>query len=217
MLTFVTTNAGKVAEARAYLDDDVAQSSYDYPEIQAEELARVAAHGARSAYRQIGGPVLVDDSGLGISAFDGFPGPYSAFVEDHLGIERIWRLVEPEDDHSATFRTVLAYCDGEGFDPSPEPVDRGARRGQDRRVEDRATATTDEQVDPGELPVKLFEGVVPGTLVAPRGEGGFGYDPLFEYDGQTFAELSTDEKNAVSHRGRAFGRFAEWYAGRDSP
>jgi len=62
--------------------------------------------------------------------------------------------------------------------------------------------------------VKLFEGVVPGRIVAPRGEGGFGFDPVFEHDGRTFAELSTEEKNAVSHRGRALARFAEWYAGR---
>ena len=56
------------------------------------------------------------------------------------------------------------------------------------------------------------EGVVPGEVVAPRGEGGFGYDPIFEYDGTTFAEMDPTEKNAVSHRGRALEKFAEWYA-----
>ncbi|OTE98725.1 non-canonical purine NTP pyrophosphatase, partial [Halorubrum sp. SD612] len=54
----------------------------------------------------------------------------------------------------------------------------------------------------------------PGRIVAPRGDGGFGYDPIFEHDGETFAEMDTDRKNAVSHRGRALEKFAEWYADR---
>jgi XTP/dITP diphosphohydrolase len=211
MVTFVTTNAGKVREARDYLDDPVDQHAFDYPEVQAADLATVAAAGARAAYRELGEPLFVDDSGLTIDAFDGFPGPYSSFVEDTLGVERVWRLVEPEDDHGAAFRAVIAYCDGEPFEASPEPVDTG-RRGQDQGVEERDAATTDAQVDEsGEVPVKLFAGTVPGTIVPPRGDGGFGYDPIFEYDGRTFAELDPREKNAVSHRGRALARFAEWF------
>jgi XTP/dITP diphosphohydrolase len=233
MLTFVTTNLGKVAEAREYLGQDVAQEAFDYPEVQAADLATVAAHGARAAYEHLGGPVIVDDSGLTVSALGGFPGPYSSFVEDTLGVERVWRLAEPEGDRSAAFRAVVAYCDGDGFAATPEPVDRGERRGQDLAADERDAATTDEQVlsggdggddagtngstteDGSQPPVKLFEGVVPGDIVAPRGEGGFGFDPIFEYDGRTFAELATDEKNAVSHRGRALGKFAEWYANAD--
>jgi XTP/dITP diphosphohydrolase len=61
---------------------------------------------------------------------------------------------------------------------------------------------------------ETFEGSVAGTLVAPRGEDGFGYDPIFEYNGKTFAEMDTEEKNAISHRGRALEAFAEWYGGR---
>ncbi|MFB6166511.1 MAG: non-canonical purine NTP pyrophosphatase [Haloarculaceae archaeon] len=235
MLRFVTTNEGKVREAREYLGDEtVTQLDFDYPEIQSADLGAIAAHGARAAYRHASEPVIVDDAGLFVEAFDGFPGPYSAYVEDTVGVERLWRLTEMEDDRSAAFRGVVAYCDGELFAASPEPVDResetrpkGAsrtgragseatreRRGQDQHADERATATTDAQVDDGDLPVKLFEGYVPGEIVAPRGEGGFGYDPIFEHDGRTFAELSAAEKNAVSHRGRALARFAEWYAER---
>ncbi|MFW6435862.1 MAG: non-canonical purine NTP pyrophosphatase, partial [Halovenus sp.] len=65
-----------------------------------------------------------------------------------------------------------------------------------------------------QLPVRLFEGVAPGKIVAPRGDGGFGFNPIFEFDGQTYAEMSTAEKNAISHRGRALAKFAEWYAQR---
>ena len=130
MVTFVTTNAGKVTEAQEYLDDPVEQVAFDYPERQADDLATVAAHGARTAYRHVGGPVIVDDSGLTIDALDGFPGPYSSYVEDTLGIERVWNLVADEDDRSAAFRGVIAYCDGDPFEATPEPVDTD-RRGDD--------------------------------------------------------------------------------------
>ena len=217
MLNFVTTNPGKVREATEYLGDEVVQFDFDYPEVQADDLGAVAAHGARSAYRAADGPVIVDDAGLFVDAFDGFPGPYSSYVEDTVGVDRVWRMTQPEADHGAAFKTVIAYCDGEGFAATPDDVDRGAdRRGDDLAADDRGAATTDEQVagSGDALPVKLFEGRVPGEIVAPRGEGGFGFDPIFEHDGSTFAEMSTEEKNAVSHRGRALAKFGEWYAER---
>jgi len=177
MIRFVTGNEGKVREAREYLDESVEQVEYDYTEIQGD-LKDIALYGARETFEAAGDdePVLVDDTGLFVEALSGFPGPYSAFVEDTLGIERVWRVVENEENNRAAFRTVLAYYDGE-------------------------TAET-------------FEGSVRGRIVAPRGEGGFGYDPIFEHDGQTFAEMGTAEKNAISHRGRALAKFADWYHGR---
>lgn len=214
MVNFVTTNPGKVSEAQEYLDDGVEQMDFDYPERQAEDLATVAAHGARAAYRHAGEPVIVDDSGLTIDTLGGFPGPYSSYVEEKLGIERVWELAKQEDDRSGAFRAVVAYCDGDPFEATPEPVDTN-RRGQDLAADERGEATTDEQVSGAELPVRLFEGVAPGTIVEPRGEGGFGFDPIFEYDGRTYAEMSTEEKNAVSHRGRALAKFAEWYENAD--
>jgi len=210
MVTFVTTNPGKVQEAREYLDAPVEQEAFDYLEPQADDLATVAAHGARAAHRHVGGPVVVDDSGLTIDALGGFPGPYSSYVEKTVGVERVWDLVRQEDNRDGAFRGVVAYCDGDSFEATPEPVDTG-RRGQDTTVADRPEATTDQQVADDGLPVRLFEGLAPGRIVAPRGESGFGYDPIFEYDGQTFAEMDTEEKNAVSHRGRALAKFAEWY------
>ena len=214
MIRFVTTNPGKVAEAREYLDEPVEQLDFDYPERQAEDLAAVAAHGARAAYRHAGEPVIVDDSGLTIDALDGFPGPYSSYVEDTLGIERVWELAKREADRSGAFRAVIAYCDGGTFEATPEPVDTD-RRGDDLAAAERPGATTDEQVQGEQLPVRLFAGVAPGTIVAPRGDGGFGFDPIFEYDGKTYAEMDTEEKNAISHRGRALAKFAEWYANAD--
>lgn len=176
---FVTGNEGKVREAREYLREPIEQVAYDYTEIQADDLGEIAARGAREAFAELGGGegVVADDTGLSVEALDGFPGPYSAYVEDTIGIEAIPRLLADEEDRRARFRTVVAYADSEG--------------------------------------VETFEGSVGGTIVSPRGEGGFGFDPIFEYDGRTFAEMGVEEKNAISHRGRALEAFAEWYAGRD--
>ncbi|WP_435117921.1 non-canonical purine NTP pyrophosphatase [Halolamina sp. C58] len=208
MLRYVTTNPGKVREAEEYLgDDSVAQLDYDYTEVQSDDLGTIAARGAREAYRHAGEPTLVDDAGLFVRALDGFPGPYSSYTEETIGVERTWELAREEEDRAASFRCVLAYCDGEGFDASPDPVD----------VDDRvaaAAAGPDADDEAEALPVKLFEGRVRGTLVEPRGEGGFGFDPIFEHEGTTFAEMDEAEKNAISHRGRALAKFAEWHAER---
>lgn len=208
MLHYVTTNPGKVREAEEYLGSDtVSQFDFDYTEIQSDSLGAIAAHGAREAYREVGEPTLVDDSGLFIRALEGFPGPYSSYVEDTVGVERTWRLASEEEDRGASFRCVLAYCDGEDFDATPDPIDR------DDRVAAAAAGPDGEESD-DVLPVKLFEGRVRGTMVEPRGEGGFGFDPIFEHEGKTFAEMNAEEKNAISHRGRALAKFGEWYAER---
>jgi len=190
-IRFATGNDGKLREARDYLEGiaTVEQVDYDYTEIQSASLEAIAAHGARETYRHLQGQadadgvegvdspvdgVLVDDTGLFIDALGGFPGPYSAYVENTVGVERMWGLAREEDDRRAHFRTVMAYADETG--------------------------------------VETFTGSVAGTLVAPRGDEGFGYDPIFEYNGQTFAEMVAAEKNAISHRGRALAAFADWLA-----
>ncbi|WP_096389782.1 non-canonical purine NTP pyrophosphatase [Halopenitus persicus] len=208
MLTYVTTNPGKIREAESYLpDESIDRLAYDYTEIQSDDLGPIAAHGAREAYRHAGEPVVVDDAGLFIEGLGGFPGPYSSYVEDTLGVEGVWEVASELADRRAAFRCVLAYCDGEEFAATPDPIDR-----EDRVA--AAAAGPDADADRAALPVKLFEGYVPGTIVAPRGDGGFGYDPIFEHDGTTFAEMATERKNAVSHRGRALAKFAEWFAQR---
>jgi XTP/dITP diphosphohydrolase len=215
MLRYVTTNEGKVDEAVDCLgEEEVAQLAYDYTEIQSDDLGAIAARGAREAYAHAGEPVIVDDAGLYLDDLGGFPGPYSAYVEEALGVGRVGRLARGEEATRAHFRCVVAYCDGEGFAATPEPVDHGDRRGHDLAADERASATTDETVAGGNVPVKLFWGAVPGTIVKARGEGGFGYDPIFEHDGRTFAEMTPAEKNAISHRGRALEKFAEWYQDR---
>jgi XTP/dITP diphosphohydrolase len=221
VLRYVTTNPGKVREAERYLSaGSVERLDFDYPEIQAPELGPIAAQGAREAYRHAGEPVLVDDAGLFVEGLDGFPGPYSSYVEETLGIERVHDVAADLDDRRAAFRCVLGYCDSDDFAASPDPVDRGDRNAAAAAGPDGEESGSDggdggdAETPADALPVKLFEGYVPGRIVAPRGEGGFGYDPIFEHDGETFAEMDTDRKNAVSHRGRALEKFAEWYADR---
>ncbi len=58
--------------------------------------------------------------------------------------------------------------------------------------------------------IKLFQGTVDGILVNPRGTMGFGFDPIFEYKGRTFAEMDTEEKNLLSHRSKSMNKFIKW-------
>ena len=58
--------------------------------------------------------------------------------------------------------------------------------------------------------ILVFRGVLPGTIVAPRGEEGFGYDPIFEHGGRTLAEIPLAEKSRISHRARALEAFRAW-------
>ena len=58
--------------------------------------------------------------------------------------------------------------------------------------------------------IRIFRGVLPGTIVAPRGSGGFGYDPIFAYEGRTLAVMPLAEKSRISHRARALEAFRAW-------
>lgn len=175
-LRFVTGNPGKVEEVRALLAEPVERVDFDYVEVQAPTLEPIAIAGAVESHAHLedDAPLVVEDSGLFVRALSGFPGPYSAFVESTLGIERVWELVQAESDRRARFESVVAFTDGRT--------------------------------------VRTFSGRVEGEIVAPRGSGGFGYDPIFEVEGRTLAERTTAEKNRHSHRARAFEAFAAWYA-----
>ena len=58
--------------------------------------------------------------------------------------------------------------------------------------------------------IRVFRGMIEGRIVNPRGTCGFGYDPIFEWEGKTLAELSVGEKSRISHRARALAAFREW-------
>ncbi|WP_297510145.1 XTP/dITP diphosphatase [Thermococcus sp.] len=176
-LAFITSNPGKVEEARKYfrpLGVEVYQLHFEYPEIQADTLEEVAEYGARWLAKKLDEPFFLDDSGLFIEALKGFPGVYSAYVYRTLGIKGILKLMEGISDRRAYFKSVIAYWDGE---------------------------------------LHIFTGRVDGEITTEaRGKGGFGFDPIFRPAGfdKTFAEMTTEEKNVISHRGRALKAFASW-------
>ena len=131
---------------------------------------------ARAAATATGGPVIADDSGIEAAALNGAPGVWSARYAGELASD--------EQNLALLLREV---------------PDDG-----DRRV---AYVCVLAYVDPGGAEL-LAHGRCEGELAAePRGRGGFGYDPAFvpveRSDGRTMAELSRDEKDAISHRGRA--------------
>jgi XTP/dITP diphosphohydrolase len=153
----------------------------DYPCIPAVEetgatLAENASLKARAVHRATGQLALADDTGLEVDALDGAPGVRSG------------RFAGPEQDYARNLAKLLAALAG------VEPARRGARF---------RTAVAVVFPDGRE---RLAEGVCEGTILeAPRGAGGFGYDPVFLVpdSGRTFAEMTLREKDRLSHRGRA--------------
>ena len=179
-LYFVTNNKHKVAEAQKILSKysvELEPIDVKKVELQSESLEDIARYAAIEAYKIIAKPVVVEDSGLFIDALNGFPGPYSSYVYKTLGLKRILKLLEGEENRRARFIAVVAL----------------------------ALSCED---------VYLFKGVVEGAIAHEiRGEKGFGFDPIFipiEGDGRTFAEMNSEEKNIISHRGRAFEALGRW-------
>ncbi len=116
MISFITSNKGKYAEARALIDDLV-QKDLGYTEIQADTLEEVAAYGMKEIMARMEGPVMLEDAGLFIAALGGFPGVYSAYVQKTIGNEGILRLMDGTRDRRAFFKSVVAYAE-----PGLEPL-----------------------------------------------------------------------------------------------
>jgi XTP/dITP diphosphohydrolase len=174
-LVVVTGNANKAKEIAAITGFPTENIELDIKEIQSLSVAEVAREKARAAFAQLKRPVLVDDTGMSISALGGLPGALVSWFLDTIGPEGILRLLGESSDRSATVSTCVAYCDGD-------------------RVE-------------------VFEGAVKGTISNDlRGTNGFGYDPIFipERSSKTYAEMSSDEKNAASMRSIALGKLKEF-------
>ncbi|WP_136657854.1 RdgB/HAM1 family non-canonical purine NTP pyrophosphatase [Nitratireductor sp. XY-223] len=195
-LVIASHNQGKIDELKALLDPLgytlATASELDLPEpeetgLTFEANARLKAVAAATA---AGLPALADDSGLAVDGLDGAPGIYSA------------RWAGPDRDFPMAMERVHA-----------ELQSRSPYNPQARFVSVICLAWPDGHVE-------YFRGEVEGTIVwPPRGDRGFGYDPIFQPDGHdiTFGEMSADQKHgwrhgqdeALSHRARAFKRFAE--------
>ena len=82
-------------------------------------------------------------------------------------------------------------------------------------VTDRNARFTTAIAFADETGIEVFTGTIDGRIItAPRGNGGFGYDPIFEVGGQTLAEIPLEEKSAISHRARALAAFRDWFVKR---
>ena len=189
-LVLASGNAGKIREFHQLLAplglEVRPQSEFGVPEVEETGLTFVenALLKAREASRISGLPSLADDSGLEVDALNGAPGIYSARFAG-----------EPKSDSRNNASLLEALAE----------VPEGQRTGRYWCV----LVYLRHAEDPVPLIVQQsWEGEI---LAHPRGEGGFGYDPLFwlPEQGMSAAELSAAEKNRLSHRGRALQSLAE--------
>jgi XTP/dITP diphosphohydrolase len=194
-VVIATHNAGKLVEMRELLAPfgveavSAGELGLPEPDETGTMFSENAAIKAHAAAKAAGLPAFADDSGLCVDALDGAPGLFSA------------RWAGPDKDFSGAMARIAAELDK-----------RGATDRRAHFVSALVLAWPDGHTE-------LFEGRVFGDLVAPRGNLGFGYDPMFRPEGmdRTFGEISSEEKhgvdwqsgNALSHRARAFVLLAQ--------
>jgi len=112
VLTFITSSVHKHAEVERILGQPLARESLPLEEIQALELEPVVRHKAKQAFALLGRPVLVEDTGLAFSAWNGLPGALIKWFLTSLSAEGICRLLQHETNREATATTVFAYYAG---------------------------------------------------------------------------------------------------------
>lgn len=194
-VVIATHNAGKLVEMRELLAPfgieavSAGELGLPEPDETGTMFSENAAIKAHAAAKASGLPAFADDSGLCVDALDGAPGLFSA------------RWAGPAKDFSGAMARIADELDR-----------RGATNRRAHFVSALVLAWPDGHTE-------LFEGRVFGDLVAPRGQLGFGYDPMFRPEGmdRTFGEISSEEKhgvdwqsgNALSHRARAFVELAQ--------
>jgi XTP/dITP diphosphohydrolase len=183
ILIVASHNPGKVREIKALLGPhgieplSAKELGLAEPEETGTTFAANAELKARAAADAGHHPALADDSGLWVDALDGAPGIYSA------------RWAGPSKD----FRVAMAR------------VERELLEKKARDYSAKFVCALSLAMPHGEI--KTFEGEIHGHLTfPPKGQLGFGYDPIFVADGfeQTFGEIDPHVKNAMSHRARAF-------------
>jgi len=187
-LVIATGNAHKLHEIKVLLEplgiEVLPQSAFNVPEAAEPHCTFIenALAKARHAARLTGLPALADDSGICVEALGGAPGVVSAIYAG-----------EPRSDARNNEKLLAAMQDM-----------------ADRRAHYHCALVLLRHADDPQ-PI-IAEGQWHGIILeAPRGEGGFGYDPLFldtELQ-QTVAEISTEDKNRVSHRGKALRALVE--------
>lgn len=214
-LLIATHNQGKVAEFDKLLDGLgvtlKSAADFDLPEPEETEDSFVgnALLKARAAVAATGLPCLADDSGLAVEALDGAPGIYSArwaetsFLKGSRKRFREDAVAPPERDFKVAMQRVhddLKKINKRGIDGSQSAY----------FIAVLALVYPDAQ---GNISEEIFEGRINGKLCWPaRGEKGFGYDSIFVPEGHeiTFSEMEPEEKQAISHRAKAVGKFKNY-------
>ncbi len=178
---FATGNDHKIEEARAALAPHgigvTKMEGFTKLEIQHPDLGEIASSALALIVSKTEKPVFVEDSGLFIHQLNGFPGPYSSYVFETLGLEGILKLLEDAKTRKAEFRSSVAFG-----------------------VNGKWLAN--------------FSSATEGTIQSqPRGENGFGFDPIFVpmWTSKTFGEMELKEKTIYSHRAKAISKLALWY------
>ena len=177
-ITFVTGNKKKLEEVKRILhfEEDkikLTNKKIDLPELQGNPLT-IAKEKCALAAKEIGGPVITEDTSLCFNALNGLPGPYIKWFLDDCKHEGLVNMISFTKDKSGYAQTIVAYTPG----PNEE--------------------------------ITLFDGRTKGIIVPPRGSLDFGWDPIFQPDegeGLTYAEMTKEGKDAISHRSRAFSQF----------
>ncbi|HEB60105.1 MAG TPA: XTP/dITP diphosphatase [Gammaproteobacteria bacterium] len=183
-IVLASNNAGKVREINAILADCgitvVPQSDFDTPEVEETGLTFVenAILKARNAAKHAGLPALADDSGIEVDALHGAPGIYSArFAGPGASdADNLAKLLDALKEVPDVQRTARFQC---------------------------LMVLMEHEADPTPL---ICQGTWEGRITRePAGDNGFGYDPVFFVPdhGCTSAQLEAEEKNRISHRGRA--------------
>lgn len=191
-IIFATGNRHKVVEAQKALGDSFALImpkdlglTEDIPE-DGDTLEKNAIQKAEYLWNKFGKNCFADDTGLEVDALGGAPGVYTA------------RYAGPDKGSDANMEKLLAELSA--VEATDGKVSRSAR-----------FRTVVALIIDGES--RTFEGVMEGEIArAKSGSEGFGYDPVFIPQGYncTIAEISLDEKNAISHRGKAMRALAEY-------
>ena len=202
-IVFATGNSGKLREALEILGEGFELVSLsqvgineDIPET-GNTLRANSLQKAQYLYEKLGCDCFADDTGLEVDALGGAPGVYTA------------RYAGDDKDFNKNMDKVLyelSVIEGEAHMAESlglkvKPVSRRAR------FKSVVTLIINGKV-------KIFEGTLEGVISREKsGNGGFGYDPIFiadEFPGLTLADISEEEKNAISHRGKALRAMAEW-------
>lgn len=109
----VTGNSGKLAEARRLSPFKMEAEPIDLPELQSLDLVEVVVAKADEAWRRLGRPLVVEETGLELTALNGFPGPLVKWMLEAIGAEGISRLAHSAGDPRATARCLLLFRDRE--------------------------------------------------------------------------------------------------------